>query len=147
MKALSVKQPWSGLIIAGIKTVENRSWSTMYSGPLAIAATKQPDKRAMLDMARELGKLPDVCNINGAILGVCNLTALIWTGQDGIPETDMTHLTTAQQRKILQWWDHESVGWILANPRALAHPLQHKGALGLRDLPADVVAKLVYKKP
>ncbi len=38
MKALTVRQPWASLIAAGVKTIETRSWSTKYRGPLAIHA-------------------------------------------------------------------------------------------------------------
>ena len=37
-RALTVKQPWASLLVAGIKTVENRTWTTKYRGPLAIHA-------------------------------------------------------------------------------------------------------------
>lgn len=40
MKALTVRQPWASLIAAGVKTIETRSWSTEYRGPLAIHAGK-----------------------------------------------------------------------------------------------------------
>src|SRR3954453_1170134 len=36
VKALTVKQPWATLILAGGKDVENRSRRTHYRGPLAI---------------------------------------------------------------------------------------------------------------
>lgn len=39
MKALSVKQPFAGLIAAGIKTLETRTWYTSYRGPLLICAS------------------------------------------------------------------------------------------------------------
>lgn len=38
MRALSVKQPWASLIASGRKTVELRSWSTKYRGPVLILA-------------------------------------------------------------------------------------------------------------
>lgn len=38
MKVLTLHQPWATLIAAGIKTIETRSWSTRYRGPLAIHA-------------------------------------------------------------------------------------------------------------
>lgn len=40
MKALSVRQPWAGMIASGRKTVEVRSWSTSYRGPLLICSGK-----------------------------------------------------------------------------------------------------------
>ena len=40
MRALTIRQPWASLIAAGMKTIETRSWSTKYRGPLAIHAGK-----------------------------------------------------------------------------------------------------------
>lgn len=43
MKALTLHQPWASLVACGVKTIETRSWSTSYRGPLAIhAAVKVP---------------------------------------------------------------------------------------------------------
>jgi hypothetical protein len=41
-KTLSVKQPYAALICAGVKTVENRTWSTDYRGKLLIHASGKP---------------------------------------------------------------------------------------------------------
>ena len=38
MKALTIQQPWASVITMGVKTIETRSWSTKYRGPLAIHA-------------------------------------------------------------------------------------------------------------
>jgi hypothetical protein len=43
LKALSVRQPWAELIASGKKTIELRSWSTSYRGPLLICTGKQLD--------------------------------------------------------------------------------------------------------
>jgi hypothetical protein len=42
MKALSVRQPYAALICAGVKTVENRTWTTDYRGKLLIHASGKP---------------------------------------------------------------------------------------------------------
>ena len=42
MTALSVKEPWAGMIRAGRKTIEVRSWATKYRGPLLICASASP---------------------------------------------------------------------------------------------------------
>lgn len=43
MKALTLWQPWASLVSLGVKSIETRSWSTDYRGPLAIhAARKRP---------------------------------------------------------------------------------------------------------
>ncbi len=43
MKALSIKQPWANMIADGEKTIETRTWSTSYRGPLLIVSSKKPD--------------------------------------------------------------------------------------------------------
>lgn len=48
MKCLTVKQPWAWLIVNGYKDVENRSWSTEYTGELLIHAGKSFDYDALL---------------------------------------------------------------------------------------------------
>lgn len=39
VKTLSLWQPWASLVALGVKTIETRSWSTEYRGPLAIHAS------------------------------------------------------------------------------------------------------------
>lgn len=36
MRVLSVRQPWASLIASGRKSVELRSWSTKYRGPILV---------------------------------------------------------------------------------------------------------------
>lgn len=42
MKALSLHQPYASLIAQGRKTIETRTWGTIYTGPLLICASKKP---------------------------------------------------------------------------------------------------------
>jgi hypothetical protein len=42
MKALSIKQPWANLIATGKKTIETRTWATLYRGELLLASSKCP---------------------------------------------------------------------------------------------------------
>lgn len=43
MKALTLHQPWASLVACGAKSIETRSWSTSYRGPLAIHAGKSTE--------------------------------------------------------------------------------------------------------
>ena len=43
VKILSIRQPWSYLIVNGVKPVENRSWYTKYRGELYIHAGQKFD--------------------------------------------------------------------------------------------------------
>ena len=42
MKALSIKQPWANFILDGSKTIEIKSWQTLYRGDLLICASQTP---------------------------------------------------------------------------------------------------------
>lgn len=43
VKVFTLHQPWASLVALGVKTIETRSWSTKYRGPLAIhSAAKKP---------------------------------------------------------------------------------------------------------
>jgi hypothetical protein len=145
MKALSIRQPWAGLIVAGIKNIENRSWMTKYQGPLVIVSTKTPEKpdvwRVVRAKVKELGlAFPEsLCNCDGYALGVVDFRHVVYLADDGEIETDHPHLTTAIYQT---WWERDSVGFILEHPRRLPHPLPVRGALGLYTLPAEVAAKI-----
>ena len=67
MKTLSVKQPWSTLICAGVKDVENRTWRTEYRGPLLIHASAQEDRSAKLE---SLCPVLNDLNISGPYAGL-----------------------------------------------------------------------------
>lgn len=43
--ALSIKQPWAALLVAGRKTVEVRSWHSAIRGRVLIHAARVPDDR------------------------------------------------------------------------------------------------------
>lgn len=42
MKAISVKDPWAGMILHGEKLIETRTWKTNYRGDLLICVSKKP---------------------------------------------------------------------------------------------------------
>lgn len=43
MKALSIRQPWAGLIFLKQKTIEIRSWKTNYRGDFVVCASRTID--------------------------------------------------------------------------------------------------------
>lgn len=65
MKCLTVHQPYASLIVAGVKRVENRTWTTRHRGPLLIHAGRSYDPDAPLPP-----DCPDVRDLPyGAIIG------------------------------------------------------------------------------
>lgn len=83
MRALTLWQPWASLVASGAKTIETRSWSTRYRGPLAIHAAKEPYRGAWSgDLLRAL---EDLCGIEnypralplGAVVAICELVDVV----------------------------------------------------------------------
>jgi len=71
--AISIKQPWAALVVAGIKTIEVRSWLTHWRGRILIHAARVPDDRSegwahVTDDIRPLTKL------GGGVIGEAILT-------------------------------------------------------------------------
>ena len=56
MKALSLKQPFTELVVSGKKTIELRNWNTKFRGKFLIHASKTPDTKSMKKFGFE--KLP-----------------------------------------------------------------------------------------
>lgn len=93
MKALTIWQPWTSLLVSGKKIYETRSWATTYRGPIAIHAAKRPVRRTIDALAAdrgdgwltldyfdslfmrpgELDQLPTGAIVGTAILTGCNL--------------------------------------------------------------------------
>ena len=113
MKVLSVRQPWAGLIVAGIKTVENRTWRTKYRGQLWIHATKTYDDVADIP-ASFTGELPRICAIRGSVIGSVELYE-VCRGLD----TDNP------------WAEADAWHWCLSDPFQLGAPYPVKGQLGI----------------
>lgn len=71
--ALSIKQPWATLVVAGLKTIEIRRWSTQVRGPVFIHAAKIPDEREFA-----WAQLPEdwreVSRLGGQLIGMAILT-------------------------------------------------------------------------
>ena len=115
MKVLSVQQPWASLIVAGIKTVENRTWKpSVMPGRILIHASKKTSLRAMnnepLEWVQEIlneqtfGNLPDFPDMpSNAIIGYVTVEAVdhdnancIWaSGESGDERLWYWHLTDA----------------------------------------------------
>lgn len=142
MKALSVRQPYAGLIIAGIKNVENRTRSPSGSiGMLAIVSTAKPESAFWFNQARDkvraLGyTFPErLCSINGAVIGVVTFDFCVWQADDGATETDHPAI---EPEELTAWWKPDYIGFIFENPRRLAVPIPASGMMGIYTLPGDI---------
>jgi hypothetical protein len=74
--ALSLKQPWAALVVAGRKTIEVRKWPTAVRGRVFIHAARTVDRRPtawnwVTDEVRPLTEL------TGGVIGSVDLTSCI----------------------------------------------------------------------
>lgn len=77
MKAITIRQPWASLIAAGVKTIETRSWSTRYRGPLAIHAGGALYQREICEeFAEHLGSKWPILPL-GAVVATCTLADVV----------------------------------------------------------------------
>jgi hypothetical protein len=115
MRALSIRQPWAWLIIAGHKDIENRSWDTRHRGSLLVHAGRawarmpieEIEKRYRVQIPRE--KL-----LRGGIIGSVELVDVV-------------------RKHRSRWFDGEGFGWVLKNPRPLPFR-KMDGRLGLFEV-------------
>ena len=111
VRAIVVKQPWAELIIAGTKSVENRSWLTHHRGPLAIVAGRDTSTLEALGLDVHRFAL-------GALIGVVDLVDVVENHES-------------------PWARDEHYHWTLANPRRLAEPVRVRGQQGMFTVELD----------
>ena len=121
MKCLSIRQPWAGLIVAGVKKVELRSWRTDHRGRLLVHASTQRDSIA-----------PQWQNVKSQVAA----SLLLPTGCV-IGDVEVVECRPATE------WDEDAAfspvtgrmfAWVLANPRVLHPPVAARGRLRLFDV-------------
>ncbi|MGH8100850.1 MAG: ASCH domain-containing protein [Chthoniobacterales bacterium] len=104
LPALSLRQPWAWLVVNGYKDIENRSWRTVYRGPLLIHAssTKADFTWETVEGIKRHDRiiLPEELDIGG-IVGIVDV------------------IDCVQEHKS-RWFSGE-YGWVLANPRRLPY--------------------------
>jgi hypothetical protein len=141
MKVLSIRQPWASLVMAGLKTVENRTWPIRQLGRIGIhAAAGRPDGRSWEDVLDELGL--DLGP--GRTLEVCGRRAVLPAWRD-LPlgcVLGSVEVYDCQQDVDLpdEFLRDPFVGlgcwcWLLREPRPLAMPYPCKGAVSLWQSP------------
>jgi len=126
MKTLSIRQPWAELIIQGRKTLELRTWTVKYRGPLAIHASQTVERDACLAHGLD----PDQVTA-GAVIGVADLVEIVALDAVSYAAHRGEHLTDEP------WGDSPLYGWRLANPRARAEPMPLRGRMGVFEAALD----------
>jgi hypothetical protein len=130
IKALSFRQPWATLILEGRKTMDLRTWSTHYRGPLAVYASLEVEKDACTLHGVDMMTLT-----TGALIGIVDLIDIIPLTKKLYDANEQKHLAGRHFREGL-------FGWTLANPRPLNPPQVVKGRLNLFDVNIELADTL-----
>ena len=119
MKALTVRQPWADLIVAGVKDVENRSWRTHYRGPLVIHSARRRPTPADVERAEAIGgPVPFIeWHDLGRIIGRVTLIDCV-------------------QDSTSPWAEAGAWHWLLDDPVSTVAPDIVQGRLGLWEFDA-----------
>lgn len=164
MKGLTLHQPWATLVAIGEKGIETRSWATSYRGELAIHAGKAfareyqimsldpPFYRPLLDagfIVQETTTVRRLALPRGAIVAVAELRRCIpvewiWFGLRGVtgwPTHPGDWMATPRER-LYGDYSPGRFGWLLFNVRRLPEPIPCRGAQGLWEVPAEIVAEI-----
>jgi hypothetical protein len=109
--ALSLKQPWAALVVAGRKTIEVRRWPTARRGRVLIHAGRVADNRpeAWVHVDAELRPLTD---LRGGIIGAAELVdCLVYASQERFDKDQLLH------RNAPSWFEPAGLyGFTFANP-------------------------------
>lgn len=128
LPCLSIRQPWALAICSGIKSVENRSWSTQHRGLLAIhAAASRQDLDSLIE--QNPGTVDPAEFARGMVIGVADLV-------------DVVPLNPSIEDNP---WAIGPYCWLLENARLLPTPLPFKGRLHLYTLPSNLTAGIRWQ--
>lgn len=122
--AISIKQPWAELILAGRKTIEVRSWTTPHRGPVFIHTGAKPVEDA-LRLFPELGKLT-----LGSFVGVMEIIGIE-------PFTQASWIRERENHLVSGSMPPKHFGWRLAHVRRI-EPIPGRGQLGVFPVDDEV---------
>lgn len=115
--AISVKQPWAALIVAGVKTAEIRTWPTRTRGRVLIHAAKAADGRPEGWALVNTPELKALAALRGGIIGAAELTACV-----RYRTTAAFARAAGSHRNDPGWFDARGLyGFVFQNPRPIAY--------------------------
>lgn len=135
MKALTVWQPWASLIAWPLKPVENRTWgaSWVLGKRIAIHAGNKYDEDAALQLSVRPSPVPAVVQLARKVRGAIVCTAVV---DRFIRDEDLITFPAE-----IDEWFCGPIGWVLRDIQKF-EPVPARGAQGLWDVPAEVLARI-----
>lgn len=163
MRAMTLTQPWSGLVASGIKLIENRPRSMVkredIGKPFAIHASREinestfariyeiaPELRPELATTREMSRWHQLARITSAVIAVATIDKVFeggWDAESIAKHSDALCFSNGSPLGPTQVrWFFGPVGYALRDVRALAVPVPCKGQLGFWTLPDEIAARV-----
>ncbi len=160
-RAISLTQPWAGLVVAGIKRVENRRRklipARMYGRAIGIHATREIDESAY---ERVEARRPDlfvgwsredaaswpawyrITRVTSAMLGACMVTGLLCRQKvPGLVYRDAATGALFDDRDQQRWLELD-FAYVLARARPLIVPIPCRGWQGLWTASGELQQKI-----
>lgn len=126
--AISIRQPWTELILLGKKNIELRSWSTDYRGQLWLHTGLKGD----LKLEKKFG----LSNLfKGGYMGIITLDAVIPMDPIRWQSWQTRHLHPGPYRS-------DVYAWVLSSPHRFKEPIPGIGKLGLFSPSPDIESQL-----
>jgi len=149
MRALTLSQPWAGLMAASVKLVENRDRSIIkredFGKPFALHASREikleiyeliyeiaPELRPALATTKEPARWYQLSRITSAVIAVA-------TVDRAVDDYDMLDAELGAQRR----WYVGPLGYVLRDVYALPTPVPCRGYQPFWTLPLAVEARVV----
>lgn len=139
MKAITIQQPWAGLIASGHKRFETRGWKTNYRGPIAIHAGKQKDYDTCMLLAKEYTSIwGEITPLSfGSVIAIADLTECYEVHVDHTDDAvlmrgNMPFVWIGKDTNEFRFGFYENgrYAWRLENVRPI-EPIPAKGQQGL----------------
>ncbi len=156
MRALTLTQPWCGLVASGAKLVENRPRPMIlredFGKPFGLHASREIDEHVYdrieeidPDIFERVGCLGshwhDLTRITSAVIAVATIKRAVFEVDGQIKDLITGEVVDlGDQRR----WFFGRIGYLLRpDVRALKNPVPCKGALGFWRMPADVESSVM----
>lgn len=147
MKALTVSQPYAGLLADQLKWVENRTWETKYRGWVAIHAGKGTQYLTK----QGLEGYPTGCIVAVSYLVACFTIEELLSRMKKTPNQLVVNYLHSDPRTVREILDHEHtegpVCLIFGDTLKLPKPIPCKGAQRFWETPEAISLELQQYEP
>lgn len=131
LMALTIHRPWSDLIAAGHKRVENRTWTTAYRGLIAIHAGRAYDDTAAATAAASGHEVPPTHLSPNGIVAVARLVDVHHGGPQACGPPCQPYGVPGHYH------------WVLDEIRRLPEPIWARGRQGLWRVTDELAAQVI----